>query len=94
MTIYEYGTENDKSILFIATAALEPYWAFQKQAEALLRRRKTGSARSSKNKYSYDHMCRKHLQGSVPEWNILFPKIFSLPSCFYCVYQLNYYSEK
>ena len=35
MTIYEYGTENDKSILFIATAALEPYWAFQKQAEAL-----------------------------------------------------------
>lgn len=35
MTIYEYGTENDKIFLFIATAALEPYWAFQKQAEAL-----------------------------------------------------------
>ena len=35
MTIYEYGTENEKKVLFIATAALEPYWAFQKQADAL-----------------------------------------------------------
>ena len=35
MTIYEYGTENEKKVLFIATAALEPYWAFQKQAESL-----------------------------------------------------------
>ncbi len=35
MTIYEYGTEQEKKVLFIATAALEPYWAFQKQAEAL-----------------------------------------------------------
>lgn len=35
MTIYEYGTENEKKVLFIATAALEPYWAFQRQAEAL-----------------------------------------------------------
>lgn len=35
MTVYEYGKQNDKQVLFIATAALEPYWAFQKQAEAL-----------------------------------------------------------
>ena len=35
MTIYEYGTENEKKVLFIATAALEPYWAFQRQAESL-----------------------------------------------------------
>ena len=35
MTIHEYGTENEKKVLFIATAGLEPYWAFQKQADAL-----------------------------------------------------------
>lgn len=35
MTIYEYGTENDRKLLFIATAALEPYWAFGRQAAAL-----------------------------------------------------------
>lgn len=35
MTIHEYGKENGKQVLFIATAALEPYWAFQKQAEKL-----------------------------------------------------------
>ena len=35
MTIHEYSTENEKNVLFIATAALESYWAFQKQAEAL-----------------------------------------------------------
>ena len=35
MTVYEYGKQNDKQVLFIATAALEPYWVFQKQAESL-----------------------------------------------------------
>lgn len=35
MTIHEYGTENEKKVLFIVTAGLEPYWAFQKQADAL-----------------------------------------------------------
>ena len=35
MTIFEYGEQNEKKLLFIATAALEPYWAFQKQAEKL-----------------------------------------------------------
>ena len=35
MMIHEYGTENEKKVLFIATAALEPYWAFQRQAETL-----------------------------------------------------------
>lgn len=35
MIIHEYGKENEKSVLFIATAALEPYWVFRKQAEAL-----------------------------------------------------------
>ena len=35
MTIYEYGKANGKQLLFIATAALEPYWAFEKQAARL-----------------------------------------------------------
>ena len=35
MIIHEYGMENEKKVLFIATAALEPYWAFEKQAVAL-----------------------------------------------------------
>lgn len=29
MNIYEYGKNNKKKFLFIATAALEPYWAFE-----------------------------------------------------------------
>ena len=32
MKVYEYGLNNRKKVLFIATAALEPYWAFEKQA--------------------------------------------------------------
>lgn len=35
MRIHEYGVENERTMLFIATAALEPYWAFQRQVEAL-----------------------------------------------------------
>ena len=35
MTIHEYGKENEKQVLFIATAALEPYWAFEKQVMKL-----------------------------------------------------------
>lgn len=29
MTIYEYGKEHPQKFLFIATAAMEPYWAFE-----------------------------------------------------------------
>lgn len=35
MTILEYGAEKEKRVLFIATAALEPYWAFEKQVVTL-----------------------------------------------------------
>ena len=35
MKVYEYGLNNRKKVLFIATAALEPYWAFEKQARKL-----------------------------------------------------------
>ena len=35
MTIHEYGKGKEKRALFIATAALEPYWAFEKQAVKL-----------------------------------------------------------
>lgn len=35
MTIYEYGQEDARPVLFIATAALEPYWAFHDAIEYL-----------------------------------------------------------
>lgn len=35
MKIYEYGQDKKRSLLLIATAALEPYWAFEEQAQAL-----------------------------------------------------------
>lgn len=37
MTIYEYGQGHERSVLFIATAALEPYWAFHDPIERLAR---------------------------------------------------------
>lgn len=35
MNIYEYGIENEKTVLFIAVAAMEPYWAFKDAIELL-----------------------------------------------------------
>ena len=37
MKINEFGTENEKSLLLIATAALEPDWAFMPVIELLAR---------------------------------------------------------
>ena len=54
MTIYEYGDEKEKKVLFIATAALEPYWAFQRQVEALDFLEKWSQARQGKRR-SFSH---------------------------------------